>query len=39
MVDLQDIINCVAETFSSNFGLADCSVFLVDNDGTIKEDE
>lgn len=38
-IDLQNIIRCVAETFSSNFGLTDCSVYLVDNDGTIKEDE
>lgn len=39
LVEIEDVVSCIAETFTSNFGLADCSVVLVDEDGTIKTDE
>lgn len=37
-IDGVDIINCITETFASNFNLSSCEVILVDNNGNDKKD-
>ena len=35
-IDGVDIINCITETFASNFNLSSCEVVLVDSSGNVK---
>ena len=37
-IDGVDIMNCITETYASNFNLSSCEVVLVDDNGNIKKD-
>lgn len=37
-IDGVDILNCITETFASNFNLSSCEVVLVDDNGNKKEE-